>query len=164
MNEGRHFVAGAAFVAVKLRGNTDREVATKISCQVAVSPVIPSPRVMKMLALCLFMATAMAAVATEKLLDDGLASRAEVVMRVKRLSPGEGSKYWWYRVQVLEVLKNQSTEKFTGALSVAAYSGKDGVPEGESTLYLERYNKNAKGLWKLVGGEAATGVSHVRKP
>jgi hypothetical protein len=65
-------------------------------------------------------------------------------------------------VEVVQVLKNQSSEAFTNTLSVAAYSWKAGVPEGESTLYLERYNKTM-GVWKLVGGEASTGVSHVKK-
>jgi len=32
------------------------------------------------------------------------------------------------------------------------------------TMYLERYTATDKGLWKLAGGEAATGVSHARKP
>jgi hypothetical protein len=66
-------------------------------------------------------------------------------------------------VEVLEVLKNQSSETFTNTLSVAAYSWNDGVPQGESTIYLERYNNTDKRLWKLVGGEASTGVSHVKK-
>ena len=73
-------------------------------------------------------------------------------------------KYCWYRVQVLRVIKNKSEESFKSPLSVAAYSWKAGVPEGESTLYLERYNETSKGLWRLVGGEAATGVSHAKKP
>ncbi len=105
------------------------------------------------------------AIASEKLIDDKLAAKAEVVLRVKRLSPGESDKYAWYRVQVLEVLKNQSGEMFSNTLSVAVYSWKAGVPEGESTIYLEPYNSTTNtGLWKLVGGEASTGVSHVRKP
>ena len=120
-------------------------------------------RAMKTIMTCLFVATAMIALAAEKFMDDKLAANAEVVLRVKRLTLGEGSKYLWYRVEVLQVLKNQTSEAFTNTLSVAAYSWKDGVPEGESTLYLERYNKTDKGLWKLVGGEASTGVSHRRK-
>lgn len=67
-------------------------------------------------------------------------------------------------MEVLQILKNQSTDTFTGRLSVATESNKDGVPAGESTLYLERYNKIDKTLWKLAGGEASTGVSDVKKP
>ena len=118
---------------------------------------------MKTITTFLFVGITFMALAAEKFVDDKLAGKAEVVLRVKRLTPGEGSKYLWYRVEVLEVLKNQSSETFTNTLSVAAYSWKDGVPEGESTLYLERYNNTDKWLWKLVGGEASTGVSHVNK-
>ena len=50
--------------------------------------------------------------AVEKLMDDKLAVNAEVVLRVKRLTGGEGSKYWWFQVQVLQVLKNQSRRYF----------------------------------------------------
>ena len=92
----------------------------------------------------------MLALAAEKFVDDKLAAKAEVVLRVKRLTPGVGSKYLWYRVEVLQVLKNQSSETFTNTLSVAAYSWKDGVPEGVSILYLERYNQTDKELWKIV--------------
>jgi len=129
-------------------------------CRLPVRPL----RAMKTITTCLFVAVAMFAFAAGKFVDDQLAAKAEVVLRVKRLTPGEGSKYLWYRVKVLQVLKNQSNETFTNTLSVAAYSWKDGVPEGESTLYLERYNKTDKGLWKLLDGEASTGVSHARKP
>lgn len=101
---------------------------------------------------------------SERLMDDKLAATAEVVLRVRRLGGGEGSKYLWWDVEVLQILKNQSTDTFIEKLSVAAECDKDGVPAGESTLYLERYDKTGKSRWKLVGGEASTGVSHVKKP
>ncbi|WP_395735199.1 hypothetical protein [Prosthecobacter sp.] len=115
---------------------------------------------MKTLTTFLLALLTVAAFAGERLLDEKMAAKAAVVLRVRRLSPEGGSKYAWFQVQVLEVLKNESGETFGKALSVAAYSWKEGVPEGESTLYLERYNPEKKGLWKLVGGEASTGVSH----
>jgi hypothetical protein len=117
---------------------------------------------MKNITICLLLSLLFAAAAAEKLWDDKLAAEAEVVLRVKRLGPGEGSKYLWYPVEVLQVLKNQSGAVFTNTLSVAAYGWKAGVPEGQSTVYLERYNTN-RAIWKLVGGEASTGVSHVKK-
>jgi hypothetical protein len=117
---------------------------------------------MKTITTFLFLGLLLTAVAAEKLMDEKLAAKAEVVLRVKRLGPGEGSKYLWYPVEVLQVLKNQSGEAFTNALSLAAYSWKAGVPKGESTVYLERYNTN-RGIWKLVGGDASTGGSHVKK-
>lgn len=94
------------------------------------------------------------------MIDPAMAEKAEVVLRVKLLSDQGGSKYWWYDVEVLEVLKNYSAESFTGKLSVAAYGGKPGIPAGVSTVYLERYNPTEKKNWKLVGGEASTGGSH----
>ena len=119
---------------------------------------------MKTIAIFLFVAITTLAFAADKLMDDKLAAKAEVVLRVKRLSVEGADKYAWYRVEVLQVLKNLSSESFTNSLSVAAYSWKDGVPDGECTIYLERYNQTDTRFWKLVGGEASTGVSHVRKP
>ncbi len=92
-----------------------------------------------------------------------LASDAEVVLRARRVAIEGGSKYTWYKVQVIKVFKNESKARFTNELSVAAYSWEDGVPAGEATLYLERYNATNIALWKLVGGDAACGVSHATK-
>lgn len=58
---------------------------------------------MKIIAICLFVAVALLALAAEKFVDDKLAAKAEVVLRVKRLTPGEGSKYLWYRVGLEKV-------------------------------------------------------------
>jgi hypothetical protein len=118
---------------------------------------------MKIAIILLLVAATTVALAAEKLMDDKLAASAEVVLRAKLLAFDGADKYAWYRVKVLQVLKNQSGIKFTNELSVAAVSAKAGVPAGVSTLYLERYNKTNTGLWKLVGGEAATGVSHNQK-
>jgi hypothetical protein len=93
-------------------------------------------------------------------MDPAIAKKAEVVLRVRQLSEGEGSKYWWYDVEILKVFKNDSTDAFTNKLSVAADGGKLGVPAGVSTIYLERYNPTEKKYWKLLGGQASTGVSH----
>lgn len=96
-------------------------------------------------------------------MDPAIAKQAEVVLRVRRLSEGGGSKYWWYDVEILKVLKNDSADVFTNKLSVAADGGKPGVPAGVSTVYLERYNPADKKYWKLLGGQASTGVSHNTK-
>ncbi len=111
----------------------------------------------------LFGIVAMAFAATSAPMDEALANKAVVVLRVKRLSTGEGSKFLWYQVEVLRVLKNESGQSVEKKMKVAAYSFKPGVPEGESTLYLERYGETGSGLWQLVGGEASTGVSHTTK-
>jgi hypothetical protein len=109
------------------------------------------------------MAATILALAANKLMDDKMADKAEVVLRAKLLSSGSAEKYTWFRVRILQVLKNESGVKFTNEMSVAAYSWKSGVPAGQSTLYLERYNSTNTGLWKLVGSEASTGVSHNTK-
>lgn len=102
--------------------------------------------------------------AADKLMDDKLAAKAEVVVRAKLLSSDGADKYARFRVRVLQVFKSPPGAKLTNELSVAAYSWKAGVPDGEFTLYLERYgNEATNGLWKLVGGEASTGVSHNTK-
>lgn len=100
----------------------------------------------------------------DSLIDVALAANAEVVLRVRLLEDGEADKFQWDKVEVLRVLKNASNDKIPHTLSVAAYSWKEGVPGGESTIYLEQYHETKRGLWKLVGGEAATGASHVKKP
>ena len=119
---------------------------------------------MKAAAILFLIAVTTLAFAADKLMDDKLAAKAEVVVRAKLLSSDGADKYVRFRVRVLQVLKSPPGAKLTNELSVAAYSWKPGVPDGESTLYLERYNKQAdNGLWTLVGGEASTGVSHNTK-
>ncbi|HXI82459.1 MAG TPA: hypothetical protein VNL17_00040 [Verrucomicrobiae bacterium] len=115
---------------------------------------------MKTTALILLVSLALVGYATaDNLVDPKLAQKAEVILRVKLLAQGEADKYAWYEVEILKVLKNESGETFDKRLKVAAYSWRPGVTEGESTVYLERYSTTDKGLWKLIGGEADTGVS-----
>jgi hypothetical protein len=95
--------------------------------------------------------------------DPALAKQALVVLRAKRVSEAsEADKYRWYEVQVLEVFENRAEQIFPATpIKVAVLSVKPGIPAGVSTLYLVRYNESEKNdLWKLVGGGAATGVSH----
>src|SRR4051794_20850542 len=94
------------------------------------------------------------------LVDENLTAKAELVVRARRLSFEGADKYAHFRVRVLEVYKNAlplpsgGRQALPEELTVSAYSWKTGVPEGDSTLYLERYNKESDtGLWKLVGGE-----------
>jgi len=88
--------------------------------------------------------------------------RAEVVLRVKRLSFDGSDKHAWYTVKISKVIKNTSGEVFGTTLKIASYSWKRGIPEGESTVYLQHYNKSKKKFWMLLGGEAATGVRHMK--
>lgn len=93
-------------------------------------------------------------------IDSSKAKKAEVVLRVKFVSLNGNSKYDWDEVEVLKVLKNKSRYTFGKSLSVAHYSWKLGVPEGTSTIYLERYNQERNDLWKLLDGSGEVGVSH----
>lgn len=93
--------------------------------------------------------------------DPNKVRRAEVVLRVKLLSSGEGSKYLWDKVEVLKVVLNKSDHVFGKNLSVAHYSWKPGIPGGTCTIYLERYNSKRNNLWKLLNGSGEDGVSHV---
>jgi len=93
--------------------------------------------------------------------DPKKVQKAEVVLRVKLLSSGEGSKYLWDKVEVLQVFKNKSGYAFRRNLSVAHYSWKPGIPEGTCTVYLERYDPKRNDLWKLLNGSGEEGISHV---
>src|SRR5258705_6746415 len=93
--------------------------------------------------------------------DPNKVQKAEVVLRVKLLSSGEGSKYLWDKVEVLQVVKNKSGYAFGKNLSVAHYSWKPGIAEGTCTIYLERYSPKRNSLWKLLNGSGEDGVSHV---
>jgi hypothetical protein len=100
------------------------------------------------------------AVCTQTPIDSDRAKKAEVVLRVRLISQGEGSKYLWDRVEVVKVLKNKARYAFGKHLAVAHYSWKPGIPDGTCTIYLERYNTRRKDLWKLLSGSADEGVSH----
>ena len=108
--------------------------------------------------LCMFALAASAA--TNELVNPKLAEKTEVVLRGKRLALGGGSKYIICDVQVSKIFTNRTERSVGQKIQVAAYSVRPGVPPGESTFYLERYNATHTNLWRLVGGEASTGVSH----
>ena len=102
--------------------------------------------------------------ANDPRVDPQRAARAPVVLRVQRLSIGSGSKYLWVPVRVVAVIKNESTFKFPSQLNIAHYSWKSGLPDGECTVYLVRYNDADESLWKLLDGDGAVGVSHADHP
>jgi hypothetical protein len=104
--------------------------------------------------------------APPKLFDPARAEKAEVVLRVRAIRSMGADKYAFYEVAVIQVFKNSTGVAIGKTVQVAAYSWKSGVPPGESTLYLERYNKDRKDLenmWRLIGGDASSGVSHSQK-
>jgi hypothetical protein len=89
-----------------------------------------------------------------------LAARVPVVLRVKYVKLIGGQKYSWDEVSVQSTLKNQSSRSFTGAMEIGHYDWEAGVPNGESTVYLEPYAEGDESRWKLLGGSAKEGVSH----
>jgi hypothetical protein len=92
------------------------------------------------------------------------------VVRVYMLSSIQIPKFpvTRYDVHVYQVFKNESRENLYQDLEVFAFKGRDGVPPGECTVYIARYNlqrmafEDTNGaIWMLIGGDATNGVSHV---
>jgi hypothetical protein len=81
----------------------------------------------------LFFAACLAPVllAADKVVDDTLAAKAEVVLRARRVSVEAADKYAFFGVKVLQVLKQPPGVWLTNELLVAAYSWKEGVPTGD---------------------------------
>ena len=92
-------------------------------------------------------------------IDPSKAKRAEAALRVKLLRVNDCDKYCWPEVEILKVLQNKSGFSFKNRLAVAHYSWEPGIPEGESTIYLVKYNPE-RSLWKLLSGSGKDGVSH----
>lgn len=114
--------------------------------------------------------------AEEKLYDEVLARKAVVVLRVELASARpelHPEKYPFMRYMVLthRVFKNESHDtdlSFMHHFDVLGFKDKDGVPSGESTIYIERYNvaKREFGgkegtVWMLVEGGGTNSVSHI---
>jgi len=94
-------------------------------------------------------------------IDPGKAKRSEVALRVKLVSMGVGcDQYCWPEVEILKVLQNKSGFSFKNMLAVAHYSWEPGIPQGESTIYLEKYNPKRSDHWQLLNGSGKDGVSH----
>jgi hypothetical protein len=94
-------------------------------------------------------------------IDEQLANRVPVVLRVRFEKALGGQKYAWDEVSVLKTLKNGSNRTFSGTLQIAHYDWEPGLPQGESTVYLEPYAEGDESRWKLLGGSAKEGISHL---
>jgi hypothetical protein len=92
--------------------------------------------------------------------DTKRAQTVSVVLRVRLLKREGTDKIGWVRVRRVGVIKNSSHFKFPDEFEIAHYSGEPGVPDGESTVYLERYNEASESLWRLFDGSGKTGVTH----
>jgi hypothetical protein len=94
------------------------------------------------------------------LVDSKRAGAVSVVLRVQLLKREGTDKIGWDRVRLIGVIKNSSHFTFPSEFEIAHYSGEPGVPDGESTVYLEPYNAASESLWRLFGGSGKAGVSH----
>ena len=94
------------------------------------------------------------------LVDSKRAGAVSVVLRVRLLEREGTDKIGWDRVRLIGVIKNSSHFTFPSEFEIAHYSGEPGVPDGESTVYLEPYNPTSESLWRLLGGSGKAGVSH----
>jgi hypothetical protein len=126
---------------------------------------------MKTIAVIIFAVFGMLAHAADKLFDDELAKNAVAVLRVHSFATltTPSNTFTWYHVRVYQVFKNESDENLMHDFPVGALRGRDGVPSGDCTIYLERYDvpnhvfikSKTYGSWVLVGGDATNGVSHI---
>ena len=96
----------------------------------------------------------------QNLVDGSRAEAVPVVLRVRLLRHEGGDKIAWDKVALVGTIKNDSHYNFPREFEIACYVGEPGVPGGESTVYLERYNPASESIWRLLGGSGKTGVSH----
>jgi hypothetical protein len=94
------------------------------------------------------------------LTDPAKAAQAKAVLRVKLISAEGGDKYSWDKVEVIHIIKHESSVEFPKQMEIAHYSWEPGIPAGESTIYLEPYSPDDTTHWKLLSGSATHGVSH----
>lgn len=92
---------------------------------------------------------------------ESLKKSAAVVRAVLVSKETACDKYCWYRVKLLHVFKGDNELNSGKELRVAALSSDPGIPPQECTLYLERYNVDVGGQWKLLDGRFISGVSNV---
>src|SRR5262245_14515436 len=73
------------------------------------------------------------------LVDQQRAGKVPVVLRVHLLQREGGDKWGWDKVKLIGVIKNTSKYRFPAEFEIAHYSAETGVPDGDSTVYLEPY-------------------------
>ncbi|QDU27288.1 hypothetical protein ETAA8_23750 [Anatilimnocola aggregata] len=101
--------------------------------------------------------------------------RATVVLRARLMRPlGGETGVMWYQMKVIDTLKNNAGRKFGATQNVfTSQRPKPGVPRDpgppaeECTIYLELITGGTAAkpelLWRLLDGNTASGVSHVKK-
>ena len=126
---------------------------------------------MKSISVVLFIVCVTLVQAEDKLFNDAKATNAVAVLRVNRFSARPVRTHPFltrYTVTPQQVYKNESTERLGHTISVDGFSDRDGVPAGECTIYIAKYDvpngrfdQTNGTIWMLVGGDATNGVSHV---
>jgi hypothetical protein len=106
-----------------------------------------------------------------KQFDENLAKNATAVLRVHKFQTWQmknKTDFTRYYVKIYQVFKNESGEDFNHDLGVHAFKDRPGVPDGECTIYIGKYDvpnarfdKTNGTIWLLVGGDATNGVTHV---
>ncbi len=132
------------------------------------------PQFMKATVIALLVLGATLVQAEEKLYDEALAKKAVVVLRVELAHARQEfhpEKFMRYMVLTRRVLKNESHDtdlSFMHHFDVLGFKDKDGVPPGESTIYIERYDVAERKfggkegtVWMLVDGGGTNSVSHI---
>ena len=126
---------------------------------------------MKSISVVLFIVCVTLVQAEDKLFDDAKATNAVAVLRVNRFSARPVRTHPFltrYTATPQQVYKNDSNERLGHTINVHGFSDRDGVPAGECTIYIAKYDvpngrfdQTNGTIWMLVGGDATNGVSHV---
>ena len=87
---------------------------------------------------------------TDENIDPARAKRATAIAKVEYIQLQGGSKYTWENVRILQVLKNASTRKLEGEISIAHPFQEPGIPKGVSIIYLVPYSDRPDSGWKLL--------------
>jgi len=125
---------------------------------------------MKTMILVLVFAWASLVQAEDKLFDDSKATNAVAVLRVHRVHarPVREKPFVRYTVNPQQVYKNESNERQGHTINVYGFSDRDGVPAGECTIYIAKYDvpnrrfdQTNGTIWMLVEGGGTNAVSHV---
>lgn len=101
--------------------------------------------------------------------DSARVESSDLVLRVNVLGGGEGSKYQWQPVRVMQIIKKPEAVFIPEQMKIAALSTAAGLPSGQTcTVYLERYDpSHPESGWKLIEssrggtGSESAGFSHV---
>ena len=126
---------------------------------------------MKTITVVLLIVCVVLAHAQDKLFDDAKATNAVAVLRVHRVHARpvvSDSSFVRYTVTPQHVYKNESNERLGHTINVHGFSDRGGVPAGECTIYIAKYDvpnrrfdQTNGTIWMLVEGGGTNAVSHV---